>query len=596
MAQWRRRLARFALAASLVAAPAAAWAQGETSRAPPFVPSAGGNALSVAASAGPRAFKLALLAPQPITDLRQPRPDELVVDFGGRIDGAALLTLPVRYRDWVQDVRYGYDSLLIVFTGPMTYDFDRRERSLGVTAQPELRVGGGPESAPAESGKGPASGQSAEAEAGGSAAPGDVSAAARPGAPPEALELALLRVRYLRQTGELGDARQILVELASHHPENLQVWRNLADLNRATGRWRAALDAYDAALALAPEEANLRRARQSLLRERRPRVSFGPRMSLTNEPQLTLTDDTVIMTGEVSGFDYLSKRWEIGAATTPTAIILTDAYTRVDGRSSEDFRGLRHQGQLYLRHHFRGGDNATAKLYASGAGVGYGLGYGNTTPRGRWSAEAAFNKPADRPLAARIQGGGIDTLRGRREHRFDRASVSTSLALYARNYRLDGDSWLKSLGGQGGAFWTYYDGQPRLSLGYSLFAEYIKDRQKRPDRFGTLFAPVDLATTEIHSLQTGARWSLGEHADIGGGLGYSFDRFSGDGPFAFASGQYPLSRDWHFRANTSIGLSLRNETQRSTSFSLGGELVWRYAETPRDGLLARLPSGWPGRW
>ncbi|WP_376961093.1 tetratricopeptide repeat protein [Azospirillum sp. A26] len=160
---------------------------------------------------------------------------ELVLRFSRPLGDVALDRVPERLESWVDNILYGYDSVVLVL-------------GAGV----EAAVATDPAGLSVALTRSPAAAPTREAQA------ADRAAQRR---------LDYFRALALMEGGDLRPARTLLRDLLEQDPKDAQSTALLAQAEERLGRWRDAIMAYDTALELTPDEPSLVRGKALLLHE-----------------------------------------------------------------------------------------------------------------------------------------------------------------------------------------------------------------------------------------------------------------------------------------------------------------------------------------
>jgi hypothetical protein len=455
-------------------------------RAAEAVPAPAGETPAISAHAETRALRLVI----PI-----PRRGDVAIDLEGRgvvvrfpasFDASALAGLGERHPGWIQDLRYGFDSL---YLEPVR------------DARVELKAGPGVH----------------EIWLVRSAA-----AVAAPAAVDDGSALRLDRLEALTR-GRGGDrtgARARLRDLMERHPDDVQTLLDLVEQERELGRWRDAIALYNRALALDADAPFMIEGKAALLYEHGPMVRASFDLSDVEDE-----DEQLIWVLESRAF-----------AGADTVAALRFEYRDVDDPQVqnpagfvESFSGRREFASLSLERPAPGGGDGRLELHAGAGRPGLTLGW----RRGWNPGTTRFHFDAWRPYWDFVEGIAHGGYRHRAElgHRWrTREPWTLEAALNGSRYGLDGDAALADAWGlQLASTYTVWRAEPRISLEYYFDTERFGNVRERVDAAGNRYAPVGFNDREVHQVQLAWDEQLTDYVRVGARGGYTVDRYNGRG-------------------------------------------------------------------
>ncbi|MFD1627028.1 tetratricopeptide repeat protein [Azospirillum griseum] len=476
---------------------------------------------------------------------------ELTLRFSRPLGGVALDAVPGRLQGWVDNVQYGYDSVLLLLSADVSADVVADRSGVTVAFTREM---------------------TATRAAG--AALADRVAQRR---------LDYFKALTLLEGGQTRQARALLRDKAQSGPRDAQSTALLAQAEERLGRWREAVAAYDAALDLTPNEPSLVLGKARLLYDN------GDRARLDTDWQHVRAAD-VQRIQRLTGVMTLPGRSTIRYALE-NRLVDVDAVQRRDGTPAP-FHGLRQRMEFTLSHDWPELERTDLTFYAARRVLGVGVTHGWKGDESETRIGAAWNEPTFAFLEGIVSAGRRDRLFVQHEARLSDRWNLTLGAGYNR-YGLAGDADLARSGSVEASLRYVLNREgPLTSLVYALDAEYVGRRVQRaralpapqaladdavPPPLPTLsfFAPVPVATREVHAVLLSVEDWLADYVRYSAQIGYAYDRRGKSGP------QGAVSLVWEPLDALEIGLraSHARSTARGTASAVnaaGGYLMWRY--------------------
>lgn len=361
------------------------------------------------------------------------------------------------------------------------------------------------------------------------------------------------RLDYFRavtdlEDGDLHQARTRARALVDTDPKDVSSLVLLGNAEERAGRWREALDVYDRALTLTPDETSLLRSRQALFREHGDQVRL--------DVDLFQVEDA-----DTQRIARLSARQDLGGhrslvALLETRRVDTDQVVRADGRITP-FHGWRTRAEVTVVQDWDETHRTAASLFAAERTLGSGLIHSMRNDLGVTRVGILAREPAYTFVEGIVGTGWRDRAFLQHEFRLGGGWSALLGGGYSR-YGLDEDDGLaRSATAEGTLRYAIDLGRPVASVAYSLDAEYVIERETRIDPLGNPYAPLPIATREVHSFSLGIDDEIGDVLRYGVQGGYAYDRRNSGGPFAAATIAYePL---------TNVELGFRASHARSTA-------------------------------
>nr|WP_246500376.1 tetratricopeptide repeat protein [Azospirillum rugosum] len=460
---------------------------------------------------------------------------ELTIRASRPLGDAPLDTVPDRLQGWVDNVRYGYDSLLLVL-------------AQGVTAEVSVESNGVTIAFTRERATGRLTVEEQAAE-----------------------QVAQRRIDYFRavtlmEQGDVREARSLLGDLLRANPNDVQSTALLAQGEERLGRWREAVGLYDRALELAPNEPSLVTSKNNLLREHgeHARVDW---------------DLFQVKNADVQRIGRLTGSLEVGGNTSvlyalENRDVDVDQAVRADGTVAP-FHGSRQRAELTLRHDWPEVQQSRLSLFAAQKTVGAGYVHGWREERSETRAGVAWREPTYTFIEGIVGGGRRDRVFLTHEERLSER-WSANLGAGWNRYGLAGAGDLAtSATVEGAVRYVLIREWPVTSIAYVLDAEYVARRADRVDEAGVAYLPLPVQTREVHALQLALDDALTDYLRYSIQGGYAYDRRGKGGP----QGSLALAYEPLERLELGLRASYTRATARgsgTTATGAGGYLIMRY--------------------
>lgn len=475
-----------------------------------------------------------LTFPQPVRMREGASGRELLLLFDQPLDGARLDRIATELPGWVDGVQSGYDSLLLTVSGNVRFEVSKHATTVRLALTSVTRPGSPPLTP-----------ETAEE--------------------PGTVRLSVVRARALLAAGELAAARDLLHELQALAPDDPEVLDLLAQTERQLGNPALAARLLGRLQALAPTRRDVATAAAELRREVGSRVRFET-LSLTYKD----ADRQLVTRGRAEVM--VTPAATLGAVVENRRLKRSNLQ-RADG-SIDDFDGSRQRGEVYAE--LRSAWGLThAGLFAAERTIGLGLTHQLDALGGRTLFQAAWHEPYFETAEAIADAGTRDRLRIRHD-RVLVAGLTAGLGASLNSYGIDGESGLTtSIGVEGGMRREILSGDPIVTVGYSLDAEYVQSHDTRINVQGATYDVMPVDSREQHTLDMAVDGTVTEALRYSLFGGYVFDRLGGDGPTAGLNVVYaPLPElEMGVQASTSIS-STRGAGSKVQS--VGAYVEWRF--------------------
>jgi hypothetical protein len=519
----------FSLAFSLVGAPSA---QTQTQTK---APDPGGARLSMQKSAQSAGLSLSWAEKVSVVESSIDG-QEIKLRFSRPLGTVPLDKAPAELAGWMDNVLYGYDSVLLVAGADVIATVEKRADGVRVvfTRKPPTKAA-----------------LDAKARA-------DQAAGQR---------LGYLSAAADMEEGKVRKARAALNELVQRDPRDVQSVQLLAGAEERLGRWRDALRLSNYALTFTPGEPGLVRNKARLLH------TYGDFVR-------TDYDVFAVRNADTQRVSKATGRQNVGSDglltyTVERRRVDADKVTRADGTVTP-FHGFRSQATMAYVQDWRDLQSTKISLFAADATLGAGFLHERRGDEHVLRFGGHWREPAYSLLEGVVVGGRRSRVFTEAEKRLSRRWLA-SMGGGINSYGLDGQDGQLASSATVNASLTYIvnEGDPSITVGYLLDAEYVIDNKFFTDSFGSRFHPMSLASREVHSLLASFERPLTDYLSWSATGGYSWDRRNKGAPFASLAMKYePLS-------DLEIGVRVAHAraTARGAADavdSAGGYLTFRY--------------------
>jgi tetratricopeptide (TPR) repeat protein len=501
------------------------------------VPIATASAVEVGAAftsrALPSGLEFTLSWPEPTGVEVEKDARELLLRFNRPLGDAPVADLAVQYADLIENVRYGYDSILIRATRDVRFDVTPTERGVLVQLVPpaEPKPQPQPDSADVQQ---------------------------------DEFRLSYLRALALLQERKVSDAQQLLQQLHDQDPENLDVLASLAYTEVQLGRWQKAKKLYDEGLKIRPDEQRLIAGRQELQRQ------HGTSAETRNTYINYHNSDWEVFTRQAGRY-RLNDQWMVLGAVETVYVDAQDI-RRVSGGES-DFSGARVRGELGVDYDWQDSGVTRGTFFINPDSQGGALSHAFGPLLARTSARVAYHEAEWRYLQGVVNQGTRDQIAVKHSREIiPTLNGGLGVALNRYGVRND-DNVARSVQLDGFLRYTFRPAAPLLNLSYYLDAEY-SHRDRERNAAGERFTPLDVESREVHTLEVSAGGEIAKDLTYIAGVGGIADRINDSfGPLGVLGVQYLIVSNVALDVYVRHALaSSRGESGQYTEAGLA--LVW----------------------
>lgn len=479
---------------------------------------------------------LQLTWPQPVELRIQSKLDEHLLTFSQPLGEPDFTAVMQHQAAFIRDLRFGYDTLLLIVVPGVTVEFERETNGVVVHF----------------------------------AAPVPSSAAPESDSPNERVwRLDYLHALALLESGDTPAAQRLLRRLARSYPQEPEILSALARAEEQLGDWSSALSLYHAAAAVTGDNRAANQARDWLWYSQGDQIrgEFGRRSTDGADDQdiLRLSGQALLTTRVRALVAAEHREIQAPAVQRSNGAISDVDVSRTRGNFAVEFHSGARRAQLGLL------------LGPDDVGVGLQLGAGPQA-RHAW-LEASINEPYWEYVEGLIDGADRDRfatgVRGEFGTRWQGAA-----SIHANRYAMESVGDVADSVGLGASLGYVVHRSPGNWLAvYRLDAEYFSDVVQRTANDGRSFAPLPATSREVHAF--GVEVGRNENALLryNVGAGYSIDRKGPDAPyFALQLDYAPTPRFLlGLRANYSLAVDSREDNPVTY---IGG--VGEYHFAPRN--------------
>ncbi|MBT5415986.1 MAG: hypothetical protein HOK81_15405, partial [Rhodospirillaceae bacterium] len=438
----------------------------------------------VLAEAAGEEARLVLRWARPVSTRSSVAGRELLLRFDAELQAPDLERAARALSGWVEGLQQGYDTLLVVAARDVVFEVGGTGETVEILLRPMVTATAGADAA----------------------------------TPDERRRLALVGARLKAQLGEARAARETVRRVMSEGGRTVDAVAQLAEVERQLGNWQHALELYDEALVLVPDDQGLIVAKASLLRER------GARYEAVAQRQIVSGGDNQWI-ARTEGRVPVLERGEI-VTITELRDVTVDDLTRPNGDQGR-FEGERARGEIaYVQNFDDEAMSIRPSLLTSSETVGGGLLVERRDGFGATRLGVDYRGPYWDLLEGIADGGTRDRIELSREQRLDpEGRWAMRTAINHNRYGLDGESDLaQSIGGQGELSYAFSETRPFATIGYQLDAEYVLGRHDKTGADGFPFAPLPIISREVHTVLVSAGDRVADNLVWSAFAGYSYDR------------------------------------------------------------------------
>jgi tetratricopeptide (TPR) repeat protein len=400
------------------------------------------------------------------------------------------------------------------------------------------------------------------------------------------LRLQLLYAQIEQQTGQSDKAQQRLAVLRQYYPNEPQLIAQTASVQAAEGNTSEAIETYQVAQSLAPENEDYQRIIRDLRNGGGGGGSYGGRSTIAQYIKLDHEYRNYGANHEhittLSGVARVGDRDEVGFNlmndhVNPKGFL--DPATGVATRDSDNFQA----GELFIGHYLDNGDRLQASLFANEDTAGAGAYYAFGNSLGRTELLGEYRKPYwDFPEA--VYGLTSRDRVGVKHYGMINPTLSYGIETSLNNYNVE----VKDSVAQTGLFrlnleqrlQPLTDSQPYFGVSYGFDGEYMidnKDRLINGTGPGT-YRPFPMQTREIHQVAGIYRdnWTDSTHVMLLGG--YLVDRYGENGPVVEGRLNQDLTDalEVGVRGRYGLAASANGSTAEDDAVNLGADIMYKF--------------------
>ena len=376
----------------------------------------------------------------------------------------------------------------------------------------------------------------------------------------------MLEARIGLETGEHYDVTDELVELTELYPNNATLLGYTANALNFTGRWKYAQRLLERANEIMPMNEDI------LLLQRDINISRDAENHVKLDYEWVSIGDSDENIWTLSGLIYVDEELEIGA-NLQTVDVDAENVRRIDGRIG-DFDEDAQRGEIYVAHEDLDGQRIKASLYGNNDTFGAGLSYGWLNELGKSRIYAEYHRPNWDFVEGILDDANRDRIG------FEHSYIHNTLwsfnggVAYNRYNLNDADGVADSISGLFSATRVLQQSFPYLAANYTLDAEYRIGEKLFTDELGARYHPL-LDSREVHTVSMIAAERLTEETDGLLQVGYSYDRFGGNGPLVAGQLTHQMFEE-QLEAQIRGSYGARTSDSEGDTARLGGHLKWRF--------------------
>jgi len=442
---------------------------------------------------------------------------QLHIQFSRALGQIDLIKLLECCSEWLLNVQYGYDSLLLVLAANVGANITRTETSVTVhliLIFPPQKL-----STPLQ--------QAGHDD-----------------------QLDYLRAVALLHTGELHKAHRILARLSDKNPSDMNYLKNLAVSEYRIGNWRAAYQHYDRVLSLDPEQKDVQQVKYQLIREHGGQVQFdsSQRMADNNDEQSLIRLRANVL---------FSMDWRLTGTLSRREIHLDET----THRTSSALVTIREDAELSLSYHHQMHEQQFTLLSnEANIGVRFQLAHGFLANQD--GLLIAINEPVPEYLEGMIQPWKRHRFQLNFKRQYNNKTAS-SLNILTRHYYHHHEKIADTAGFSGWLRYTLREYRPTFAMAYAIDAEYaIKQHTplNSPAKNNTSVSDRRIHDHEIHTLRLELAHTFNHRLNVSTIGGYTLDRYQGKAPFINVGLRYTIDKLFQIGLIFSNKLSFEQKT------------------------------------
>lgn len=345
----------------------------------------------------------------------------------------------------------------------------------------------------------------------------------------DSLYIENLRTTWYMKANEREDAFAQSDYVLSIYPEEPYAWSSRAQLEYEIGHYREALDTYEYASALKPQDENLDRSIEDIINQHRSFTHLGWEYKTTG-----LTQKEHLWKFQ-QAFNPIVNSRLLFAATMDRFDI--NAYTNAETGLSDSAHGNRTRYGLAWIHDCYGGWQSYQELYAQTHIFGGGTHFSYFDLYGASEVGMELRRPNWDFAETIVEYGSRDRVYVQRAQKLDER-IEGLLRIEARRYHLQhtGSKAAESIAWVGDLIYTLPQshwmvrcmGHDSIALfNYNIDAEYGTWTKRRRNAEGEFFYPLNVGKREIHTMEMAWRKTQYRFCHFNAHFGFAYDRFGG---------------------------------------------------------------------
>lgn len=345
----------------------------------------------------------------------------------------------------------------------------------------------------------------------------------------DSLYIENLRTTWYMKANEREDAFAQSDYVLSIYPEEPYAWSSRAQLEYEIGHYREALDTYEYASALKPQDENLDRSIEDIINQHRSFTHLGWEYKTTG-----LTQKEHLWKFQQAFNPIVNSRF-LFAATMDRFDI--NAYTNAQTGLTDSAHGNRTRYGLAWIHDCYGGWQSYQELYAQTHIFGGGSHFSYFDLYGASEIGLELRRPNWDFAETIVEYGSRDRIYMQRAQKLDER-IEGLLRIEARRYHLQhtGSKAAESIAWVGDLIYTLPQshwmvrcmGHDSIALfNYNIDAEYGTWTKRRRNAEGEFFYPLNVGKREIHTMEMAWRKTQYRFCHFNAHFGFAYDRFGG---------------------------------------------------------------------
>jgi len=462
--------------------------------------------------------------------------NQLHMQFSKALGQTDLTRLLACCSEWLLNVQYGYDSLLLVLAPEVGANISRTETEVTVHL---VRI-----------------------------FPKRETAAPLQQADDNDDQLNYLRAVSLLHTGDSHKARAILSQLSDKNPSNMTYLKSLALSEYRIGDWRAAYRHYDHVLSIDPEQKDVKQVKYQLIREHGGQLKFDSMMRMADNNK----DEQKLI--RLHANTLFSMDWRLSATLSRREIHIDKATHHTPIASLT----IREDVELSLSYYQQMQEQQLTLLSnESSIGVRFQLAHGFL------AHQEGLLIAINEPVPEYIEGIAQPWKRHRFQVNFKRQynkKASSSLDILTRHYYHHSEKIADTAGFRGWLRYTLREYRPTFALAYAIDGEYVT-KQHTPlntsNKNNQSASALRIHDHEVHTLRLELAHTFNHSLNLSTAGGYILDRYQGKAPFVNFGLRYAINKLFQvgfvFTNTLSFEQKTTNNEVREITFYMVGYFI-----------------------